>query len=191
MHPAIPTPHGGTQFRSRLEARWAVFFDFLGWRWEYEPFDARGYIPDFLIQGDAPLLLEVKPAATWAEYVQHIDRLGPALEGCWDHDILILGASALPFPTDDDTFNPYAGVLGESWPNVEHGGWAWGEARWAHCLACGEVAVYHADNSWKCRPCGHYDGDHYLGNIRYDVLQQGWREAGNVVQWKAKGVKHG
>lgn len=33
----IPTRYAGCWFRSRLEARWAVFLDTLGIRWEYEP----------------------------------------------------------------------------------------------------------------------------------------------------------
>jgi hypothetical protein len=33
----IETHYQGCRFRSRLEARWAVFFDALGIRWEYEP----------------------------------------------------------------------------------------------------------------------------------------------------------
>lgn len=34
---AIPTWYAGCYFRSRLEARWAVFFDALGIPWNYEP----------------------------------------------------------------------------------------------------------------------------------------------------------
>lgn len=34
---SIETRYAGHRFRSRLEARWAVFFDTLGVRWEYEP----------------------------------------------------------------------------------------------------------------------------------------------------------
>lgn len=45
---AKPTLYKGVRFRSRLEARWAVFFDSLGLRWLYEPkTDAVGYMPDF------------------------------------------------------------------------------------------------------------------------------------------------
>jgi hypothetical protein len=33
---AIETRYKGYRFRSRLEARWAVFFDALGVEWEYE-----------------------------------------------------------------------------------------------------------------------------------------------------------
>jgi hypothetical protein len=30
---AIPTRYRNTNFRSRLEAKWAAFFDIVGWRW--------------------------------------------------------------------------------------------------------------------------------------------------------------
>lgn len=36
-HTAIETHYAGCRFRSRLEARWAVFFDKMGIDWEYEP----------------------------------------------------------------------------------------------------------------------------------------------------------
>jgi hypothetical protein len=36
MVKAIETAYKGYRFRSRLEARWAVFFDTLGWDWRYE-----------------------------------------------------------------------------------------------------------------------------------------------------------
>src|SRR5436309_154344 len=49
---AIETHYKGYRFRSRLEARWAVFWDSLGVRWEYEPEgfrfkDGTCYLPDF------------------------------------------------------------------------------------------------------------------------------------------------
>lgn len=51
----IETIYNGYRFRSRLEARWAVFFDSLGVDYEYEPegFSNNGvlYLPDFLIHG--------------------------------------------------------------------------------------------------------------------------------------------
>jgi len=53
---AIETKYKGYRFRSRLEARWAVFFDACGYKWEYEPegFDLDGsyYLPDFKIYGE-------------------------------------------------------------------------------------------------------------------------------------------
>ena len=65
---AIDTPYQGHLFRSRLEARWAVFFDALGLEWEYESegYDLDGiwYLPDFKVktpQG-SDIWIEVKPA---------------------------------------------------------------------------------------------------------------------------------
>lgn len=47
----IETVYNGYRFRSRLEARWAVFFDALGVEYEYEPegfSDGKNkYLPDF------------------------------------------------------------------------------------------------------------------------------------------------
>lgn len=53
---AIQTEYKGYLFRSRLEARWAVFFDECGVRWEYEPEgydlgDGIHYLPDFRLHG--------------------------------------------------------------------------------------------------------------------------------------------
>lgn len=61
----IETQYAGHRFRSRLEARWAVFFDHLGIAWEYEPQgyaigpDERPYLPDFRLRGH-DIWVEVK-----------------------------------------------------------------------------------------------------------------------------------
>lgn len=70
----IETRYAGCRFRSRLEARWAVFFDTLGVRWEYEPegfvvsmaedengeiLSSRAYLPDFWLP-DLETYVEVK-----------------------------------------------------------------------------------------------------------------------------------
>lgn len=64
---AIQTRYAGHHFRSRLEARWAVFFDTLGIKWEYEPQgylvgyegDRTPYLPDFYLPKEK-LWVEVK-----------------------------------------------------------------------------------------------------------------------------------
>lgn len=70
----IETIYNGYRFRSRLEARWAVFLDSLGVKYEYEPEgfelpDGTRYLPDFRVMchatrgGDCepfPLYIEVK-----------------------------------------------------------------------------------------------------------------------------------
>jgi hypothetical protein len=61
---AIPTRHNGFLFRSRLEARWAVFFDALEIKFWYElegfPLVTGWYLPDFFIP-QVNLYAEVKP----------------------------------------------------------------------------------------------------------------------------------
>lgn len=67
MTTAIETEYAGHRFRSRLEARWAVFFDHLDIKWLYEPqgYDLRGpqYLPDFWLP-ELGVWVEVKGAAT-------------------------------------------------------------------------------------------------------------------------------
>ncbi|MCW6003907.1 hypothetical protein K1W54_04825 [Micromonospora sp. CPCC 205371] len=63
---ALPTTWAGVTFRSRHEARWAVFFDHLDLRWDYEPerytLGTVGgtYLPDFYLP-DIGLFAEIKP----------------------------------------------------------------------------------------------------------------------------------
>lgn len=61
----IETRYKGYRFRSRLEARWAVFMDHLGIPWDYEPqgyiVEGQPYLPDFLVRPDD------KEGAFWLE----------------------------------------------------------------------------------------------------------------------------
>lgn len=84
MHPrAIETRYKGYRFRSRLEARWAVFFDALGLRWEYEPegFELPGgvrYLPDFRIRGvfgNHDVWVEIKGAPAGVGDMQKVKLL--------------------------------------------------------------------------------------------------------------------
>lgn len=57
-----PTFYDCILFRSRLEAKWACFFDTVGISWEYEPFDLPGWSPDFIIRRSGrEFLAEIKP----------------------------------------------------------------------------------------------------------------------------------
>lgn len=90
---AIETSYAGHLFRSRLEARWAIFFDTLGVKWQYEsqgfelPSGAT-YLPDFRLP-DLKMWVEVKgdeadlraSGPRLAEFVLHQD----------DNGLLILG----------------------------------------------------------------------------------------------------
>lgn len=61
---AIETIYGGYRFRSRLEARWAVFFDSMVFQWRYEDegfkLPSGYYLPDFWFP-QVSMFGEVKP----------------------------------------------------------------------------------------------------------------------------------
>ena len=71
----IETEYKGYRFRSRLEARWAVIFDWLDVGWKYEPqgFDLPStgrYLPDFLLPGFEAILAQTTPkraSGLWIE----------------------------------------------------------------------------------------------------------------------------
>jgi hypothetical protein len=52
---AIPTRYAGTDFRSRIEARWALLLDELHVKWQYElegfQLSKTWYLPDFWLPG--------------------------------------------------------------------------------------------------------------------------------------------
>lgn len=117
---AIETEYKGYKFRSRLEARWAVFFDACGVKWEYEPegFDLGDgvyYLPDFLLHNvhdrngkGAPfdLYVEVKGQMT-AEDAKKIRKFYEA--GCSQSGYIELSKNAIlvvgNIPNLDDMFD--------------------------------------------------------------------------------------
>lgn len=76
---AIETIYNGYKFRSRLEARWAVFFDSLGVQWEYEKegyrfSDGTQYLPDFWLPG-LKYWIEIKGQYPTEVEINKINRL--------------------------------------------------------------------------------------------------------------------
>ena len=73
----IETHYNGYKFRSRLEARWAVFFDAMGIKYEYEPegfeMDEVKYLPDFYLP-DADRWIEIKGKKLTREDIEKCSR---------------------------------------------------------------------------------------------------------------------
>lgn len=110
----IQTAYAGCLFRSRLEARWAVFFDTIGTRWEYE---AQGYelphrltladgtiryLPDFWLP-EVGAHVEVKGSLTDDEMLRLLDcaaALSAPLGGCGEGPSLII-CGQLPRPGEN------------------------------------------------------------------------------------------
>lgn len=150
----IQTVYAGCHFRSRLEARWAVFFDTLGVRWQYE---VEGYetphgmyLPDFWLP-ELEYSIEIKPSppteieqAKLASVGKYLDAKGAfiatepikAIHSIWDK------------PT-----NFY-----QVWPFWDC------DYRWCVCSDCGrfEIKFEGRSDRMSCKCCAkcHYGVEH-------------------------------
>ena len=132
---AIETSYGGCQFRSRLEARWAVFFDQMGIKWRYEPEGFKlihngqnhYYLPDFFLP----------QVGTWLEIKGHEQSLD-------EHNLLPLAAAQLPQLSPELGFRqgPIIMLLGPI-PEQPGPGFDWG---W--------VSAVRAPDGENCPPVG-------------------------------------
>ncbi len=174
---AIKTTYNGVNFRSRLEARWAVFFDLVGWKYEYEPYDLNGWIPDFILFGADEILVEVKPFSKFECF--DTKKLFTATSGTEKEtkEILLLGTSVFEPAAFPDGAS--IGWLSEYTPTGE----PWFARavinNWDH-----RYGFFHEDCSWKDRITGIYDGDSFLEIPSYVEVKSIWNKAGSSVQWK-------
>lgn len=138
---AIPTTYNGVTFRSRLEARWAIFFDLLGVAWEYEPEGYTDgttmYLPDFWIP-EIDGFWEVKPTP---EYDQaKIEMLVTVTK---KRCLISFGAPTADY---DDRIHEVM------WQDAyDTGGWkqdadvGWDNFRmWCACPHCGKLGVEYS-----------------------------------------------
>lgn len=143
---AIPTHYNGINFRSRLEAKWARFFDLLGWPYEYEPIDLSGYIPDFVLKFDTPIAVEIKPAFTRSELQE---SAGKAHAACKKAGIplLCLGATLLSEATRATVGLGLIDNLDSYEYGIEIVEFSW-------CTHHKGYALYTPEGSWHCLRCG-------------------------------------
>lgn len=142
---AIDTIHDGRKFRSRLEARWAVFYSYLGIPYEYEKegfkLDEVLYLPDFWlpnqeswveIKGQMPSEDESRKCALLASSTEKMVYLFyptiPNDPGHWDTD------SAEAFFPEGSWDNAYA---------------------WCICQDCGTLGIQFNGRSDRlpCKMC--------------------------------------
>ena len=116
---AIETVYKGYRFRSRLEARWAVFFDEVGIKYQYEPEgfdldDAGFYLPDFWIPcprffENGGYFIEIKPTLTLTRQeikkLRYLSKMG--------HTVILLCDD----PVACISFTFKNGDIGRSWAN--------------------------------------------------------------------------
>lgn len=173
--PAIPTTYRGVLMRSRLEAKWAAFYDLVQWRWAYEPIDLNGYIPDFVLEFHRPMLVDIKPSLELTALAERAHALAATIQ--WKGELITSGALLMDM---DDTL-PCAGRLVERYDQTL----SVGLAIIFRCLSCNGISIRSHDGSWRCRLCDAYEGNGHVGEIDCAEIQQLWADAGNRVQWKA------
>lgn len=208
---AKPTRYAGVQFRSRLEARWAAFFDLMGWEWHYEPLDLDGWVPDFVLPcygttmngKQMSLLVEVKPllpvrlrrlggaTALVPEGLDGKDLLKlewPAPVQNLDAGILLLGAG---LPSE-------SGVVGLLYSGSHGDGWC-GAPEWLNAVHSIGSYVRCDEDKWD-GGVALAGADHRLtphdpfvarlplpsGKMAPAKLVAAFAEAGNAVQWHPK-----
>lgn len=99
----IETRYKGYRFRSRLEARWAVFFDTLGIEFQYEPegyaLDGIPYLPDFWLPEEKSFF-EVKGEEPTEEEMEKAKRLA-----LYAQRLVYISSGSIGLPPDDLSHN--------------------------------------------------------------------------------------
>ena len=152
---AIRTKYNGVIFRSRLEAQWAVFWDELGVKWEYEPktfplSDGKQYTPDFWIV-DLALWVEIKPNAKIAHEEEAELKCLQLVGETGDLVYLDQGGFAWPISEDwqyskslvpQEAAEIYS-VLFFYIPDHVQGDWIYRSYNhfWGTCRECGKIGI--------------------------------------------------
>lgn len=164
----IETVYNGYKFRSRLEARWAVFFDALGVKYEYEPEgfeldDGAKYLPDFKIcvrhrsytDEYEPVYVEVKGELSKNDRHKIL---------CFEYPIILLGNIAKDYWEyidqffEYDLFNSYSLLDGDEYPalfsiyngepwicGADHDQWDFGKAMNSALLKARQARFEHGE----------------------------------------------
>lgn len=174
---AIETIYNGYRFRSRLEARFAVFFDAIGIKYQYEPegyefTDGTKYLPDFYLP-DANEYFEVKGEMNSEDW-HKIEMLEKE-----SGKPVAIGYSDFTFQASHD-YGRYIldGDCEDSWL--------------CRCKKCNHLYFLGGRGSWACTSCGYYDGDSGFDVIMYGNHTDKWfapeGEAKEALE-KAKGAR--
>ncbi len=171
---ALPTTYEGVQFRSRIEARWAVFFDHLGVRWDYEPegfaLPSGNYLPDFWLP-DQDCYFEVKGTPP----IEHESQLARELNEATGKRVMI-AYGRMPRRREIDSCGP--DFPGKWFDTIELYDRGWdNHYAWCICERCGTAGIEFDARSERL-PCQCYpqinkrrNGDHPRILLAYDIAR--------------------
>lgn len=139
----LPTEYAGFTFRSRTEARHAVFFDQLDIKWDYEregfEFNGERYLPDFWL-ADLGKWLEVKGTVPTRQEQQKAQWLA---DGTSHPVLLSFGEPSLP----NESWNESMWILG---PDDDGALWDCGYW-WCECTYCGFIDAQYMGRAARLR----------------------------------------
>lgn len=150
---AIETTYNGYRFRSRLEARVAVFMDEAKIKYVYEPEgfvfeDGTTYLPDFYLP-DMDTFLECKGVMNEKDE-NKIDSLAKET----GKEIVVIEPDLLPY------IAYHVDNLHDYFPfDKEEPGLITEDAFIGRCYRCKKIFFGSVNGSWHCRCCGYYDGN--------------------------------
>ena len=158
---AKPTRYKGVNFRSRLEARWAAFFDVREWRWEYEPaVEFFNWIPDFVISfPECPLFVEIKPVFPDSDFHWSKDESFSKAKQHWQSVQIFLLGNGPAFRSSWPGFAEIGRILDPP----DNSSYSWHDLHTRIVFQCREISLREARNE----------------------IDTDWREAGNRTQWRA------
>ena len=186
---AIPTEYKKRLYRSKLEARYAAFFDLLGWKYEYEPHvpGIVDWAPDFKIEAKSRkiinletyeeskytgILIEVKPTKEYFDNYTFNKMYRNSKDYtcivCFDkpqidpkNQMLLFGLEVNAYDQQlDEIFFKY--ILSD------------GECDISSYL-CSWDGLIHDNNNWRKLFAQHYDAEFIIGL---------WQEACNLTMFK-------
>lgn len=175
---AIPTRYKGHVTRSRLEARWMVFWDHLGVEWQYEAEgyqlgEAGWYLPDFWLPNQE-WFVEVKGQRPTTD---EAEKCGALAQASGKMVLLVVG-----LPNTQETVECYCHWTPDNWSNPH-------PVELAACRDCGRLAIrssgfggYGVCPNW----CA-YHGENFRG---YDTFYSEWIDC-HALATRAARFEHG
>lgn len=186
---AKPTLYKGIEFRSRLEARWAAFFDLLEWKWEYEPCDFNGWYPDFVIFGKVDygksgrnIYVEVKPIIEFSREVGN--RMANSLPDSFNGEAILVGQR--PFDIDDSISIGWC-LFGGYWHHDEGGGYDKSHAIFGQWEDSPNIGICSDTYNFADMVSGKYDGGCFgAGEFNPNMINSLWGMAHKAVRFEPK-----
>lgn len=141
----IETLYNGYRFRSRAEARWAVFFDTCGIKYVYEPegyelSDGTKYLPDFYLP-ESDSFFEVKGILSKKDK-HKIDQFQEEVKRPITIGYADMTFQSSYYAAEDLYFIDYKS-----------------DSAFVRCCFCRKLYFLSLNGSYACPNCGHYNGD--------------------------------